>query len=71
MPQQQQFEQQQPLDLNTAISITLPVGAWNTVLGFIMEGPWRVADPIIQLMRTQIQQARGPRGPRPLDKDSY
>jgi hypothetical protein len=47
---------QQQLDLSQQITINLPLGAWNTVLGLIAKGPWEIADPLMQVMRAQIQQ---------------
>jgi hypothetical protein len=51
-------QQNQPIDLNTPMTINLPLGAWNTVLGLIAKGPWDVADPLMQVMRAQLQQAQ-------------
>jgi hypothetical protein len=56
MPEQQ--------DLNTPVSVTLPLGAWNTVLGLIMKGSWDIADPLIQVMRQQIIQSQQPKKPK-------
>jgi len=52
------------LDLNTPVPITLPLGAWNTILGLIMEGPWKVSDPIVQVIRQQIAQVAQSRQPK-------
>ena len=56
------------LDLNTPVPITLPLGAWNTILGLIMEGPWKVSDPIVQVIRQQIAQVAQSRPQRPPSK---
>lgn len=46
------------MDLNQQVTITLPLGAWNTVLGLIAKGPWEMADPLMQIIRTQITSAQ-------------
>jgi hypothetical protein len=50
--------QQTPVDLNTPMTINLPLGAWNTVLGLIAKGPWEISDPLMQVMRAQLQQGQ-------------
>ena len=60
-------QQNQPIDLNQPTVINLPLGAWNTVLGLIAKGPWEIADPLMQIMRAQLQQAQQQRpAPTPL-----
>jgi hypothetical protein len=48
--------QPQQIDLNTPMAVTLPFGAWNTMLGLIMKGPWETANPLIQAIQTQLQK---------------
>lgn len=65
--------QQQQLDLNMQVSINLPLGAWNTVLNLIAKGPWDVADPLMQVIRAQVQAITQPRPsvlPQPLHRPS-
>lgn len=51
---------QQQIDLSKQVAINLPLGAWNTVLNLIAKGPWDVADPLMQVIRAQIQAATQP-----------
>jgi hypothetical protein len=46
------------IDLNQQLIVSLPLGAWNTVLSLIAKGPWDVADPLMQVMRVQLQTAQ-------------
>ena len=68
------------VDLQQPVGITLPLGAWNTLLGIIAKSrdfPWEVTDPLIQVIRQQLQQAMKdkeeehlPRRPRMVDEAS-
>lgn len=44
------------IDLNQNAVVNLPLGAWNTVLSLIAKGPWDVADPLMQAIRSQLQK---------------
>lgn len=55
------MSQTQQLDMNQQVSINLPLGAWNTVLNLIAKGPWDVADPLMQVIRAQIQAITAPK----------
>lgn len=46
------------LELSDTVAVTLPLGAWNTVLGCIAKAPWDVADPLIQELRKQLMGAQ-------------
>jgi hypothetical protein len=61
---------QQQLDLSHPVAITLPLGAWNTVLGYIAKGSWDVADPLMQVMRTQIQAHMQPGELREINQEA-
>jgi len=45
-----------PMDPNRIAAVTLPLAAWNTVLGMIAKQPWDVADPLMQEIRRQLLQ---------------
>jgi hypothetical protein len=49
-------QQPQQLDINTPCTVTLPFGAWNSVLGLMMKGQWDVANPLINAMQVQLQK---------------
>lgn len=60
----------QQLDLSHPVAITLPLGAWNTVLGFIAKAPWDTADPLMQTMRQQIASHMSPQQLREVEQAS-
>jgi hypothetical protein len=37
-------------------TVTLTLGAWNTVMSCIAKQPWDIADPLMQAIRQQIGQ---------------
>jgi hypothetical protein len=42
-------------NLNQEVSVTLKLETWNIVLGFIAEGPWKTANPLIQEIQSKLQ----------------
>jgi hypothetical protein len=54
--QQLQQHQQQPtaIDPETPINITLQAQEWNIVLGAMGEAPFRLVNPIIQKLMSQV-----------------
>lgn len=55
-------------DLNTQVTITLPLGAWNTVLSIIGKSAgfsWEMTNPLIQVIQQQIMQAQQVQRPLP------
>jgi hypothetical protein len=54
---------QQSVDLSQPASVTLALGAWNTVLACIAKTHWETADPLMQELRRQIAVALQPTGP--------
>lgn len=49
-----------PPNLSTPISITLPQGAWHTVLSILGKSTgfaWEVTNPLIHVMQQQMMQA--------------
>lgn len=49
------------MELSQQVSVTLPLGAWNTVLSLMAKGPWDVVDPLMQVLRSQIIAAQQPK----------
>jgi hypothetical protein len=50
----------EPVAATQAFSITLEAQQWNGVLAALGDAPWRVANPLIQAISTQLQnQAQG------------
>jgi len=59
-------------NLHQTIAITLPLGAWNTVIMLLMKGPWETANPLIQAISSQAeraQQTQDQQSPRLVNKD--
>jgi len=60
----QDVQTQRVYDLNQQVTVTLTLQTWNVVLGFIAEGPWKTANPIIQEIQGKLNQALEPQTER-------
>jgi len=51
------------VDANRQFIVTLPLGAWQSVLNLLGKGPWELADPLIQVIKSQVEQQIQQAGP--------
>ena len=47
----------QPIKADLPISVTLVAEQWNQVIALCAEGPWRIANPIINELGRQLNAA--------------
>ena len=43
-----------PIDGALEISVKLTAAQWNTVLDLVANGPWRVAEPLMKAITSQV-----------------
>jgi hypothetical protein len=50
------------IDVNASSSVTLTNAEWQTILGVLAEGPFRVVNQLMQSIANQVQSSAGDGG---------